>query len=169
VAECRQLVDSLVRTVRDLSLGLRPSMLDDFGLQAALEWLARDVARRHGGSVAVTVSGSLDGVPEHHRTCVYRIVQEALTNCTRHARANRVEVHVTRRWDSLEVLVADDGVGLEPSRARDGLGLRGIEERAKELNGTLKISSVAGGGTTLTVVLPLPARPTEVTLARAAG
>ena len=169
VAESRQLVDSVVRTVRDLSLGLRPSMLDDFGLQAALEWLVRDVARRHGGSVDLRIDGNLDGVPEQYRTSVYRIVQEALTNCVRHARADRLEVDVIRRWDSLEVSITDNGVGLEPSRARLGLGLRGIEDRAKELNGTLKISNPPGGGTTLSILLPLPPRPAEVTFARVAG
>jgi signal transduction histidine kinase len=169
VGECRQLVDNLVRTVRDLSLGLRPSMLDDFGLQAALEWLVRDVGRRHGGTVDLRIEGTLDGVPEQYRTSVYRIVQEALTNCVRHARADRLSVDVTRRWDSLEISITDNGVGLDPARARAGLGLRGIEERAKELNGTVRIVSPPGGGTTVAIVLPLPARPTEVTLARAAG
>ncbi len=169
VGECRQLVDTLVRTVRDLSLGLRPSMLDDFGLQAALEWLVRDVTRRHGGTVDLKIEGTLDGVPEQYRTGVYRMIQEALTNCIRHARADRFTVTVARRWDALEVSVADNGVGLDPSRARAGLGLRGIEERAKELNGTVKILCPPSGGTTIAILLPLPARPTEVTLARAAG
>ena len=115
------------------------------------------------------IDGTLDGVPEQYRTSVYRIVQEALTNCVRHARADRLTVTVARRLDALDISIADNGVGLDPDRARAGLGLRGIEERAKELNGTVKILCPPGGGTTVTIVLPLPARPTEVTLARAAG
>ena len=103
VAECRQLVDNMVRTVRDLALGLRPSMLDDFGLQPALEWHVRDFGRRFGVPVELSVDGDFDHLPEQHRTCVYRSVQEALTNCVRHARASRIAVSVSRHADSLTV------------------------------------------------------------------
>jgi signal transduction histidine kinase len=169
VAEARQLVDSMVHTVRDLALGLRPSMLDDFGLQPALEWHVRDFARRSGVKVALHVRGAFDDLGEQHRTCVYRAVQEALTNCVRHARAGSIEVTVAGYTDRLEVSVTDDGIGLGPGRRRDGLGLRGIEERVKELNGVVKISSSAGGGTTLAIRLPLAPQPSEAKLAGAAG
>jgi signal transduction histidine kinase len=170
VAECRQLVDNMVRTVRDLALGLRPSMLDDFGLQPALEWHVRDFGRRYGVPVELIVQGSFDDLPEQHCTCVYRAVQEALTNCIRHARASRIDVTVTDRPDALTVSVRDDGVGLDPARRIRGLGLRGIEERVRELQGTLTIQSVPGAGTTLTLRLPKTARRTpEVIRARAAG
>ena len=102
VAECRQLVDDMVRTVRDLALGLRPSMLDDFGLQPALEWHVRDFGRRFGVPVELSVDGDLELLPEQHRTCVYRSVQEALTNCVRHARASRIAVSVSRHADGLD-------------------------------------------------------------------
>ena len=72
VAECRRLVDQMFRTVRDLALGLRPSMLDDFGLQPALEWHVRDFTRRSGVDVELTVEGDLETLPDRHRTCVYR-------------------------------------------------------------------------------------------------
>ena len=171
VGECRQLVDSMVRTVRDLALGLRPSMLDDLGLQPALEWHVRDFTRRYGLPVQLDVTGELERLPDVHRTCVYRVIQEALTNCIRHASATRVLVRVSGGQDSLEVTVADNGVGLEPERRRRGLGLRGIEERVRDLGGTMTIRTAGGAGTTLTMRLPLPASaiPTEVTLARAAG
>ena len=94
VTECRQLVDDMVHIVRDLALGLRPSMLDDFGLQPALEWLARDFTRRSNVPVELHVFGALDALGEQHRTCIYRVVQEALTNCVRHARATAIRVHV---------------------------------------------------------------------------
>src|SRR5262245_18631601 len=93
-AECRQLVDSMVRTVRDLALGLRPSMLDDFGLQPALEWHVRDLTRRYGVPVDLVVDGDFDSLPDQYRTCLYRVAQEALTNCVRHAGASRIEVSV---------------------------------------------------------------------------
>jgi signal transduction histidine kinase len=169
VAECRQLVDNMVRTVRDLALGLRPSMLDDFGLQPALEWLVRDFGRRVGVPVELTVDGDFDLLPEQHRTCVYRSVQEALTNCVRHARAAHIAVSVSRQADSLAVSVTDDGVGFDPAQRAGGLGLRGIEERVRDLHGVLSIKSAAGAGTTLTLKVPLAADSQEVAHARAAG
>ena len=171
VGECRQLVDSMVRTVRDLALGLRPSMLDDLGLQPALEWHVRDFTRRYGLAVQLDVTGELERLPDQHRTCVYRVIQEALTNCIRHASASRVTVRLVGGPDNLEVIVADNGVGLERERPRHGLGLRGIEERVRDLGGTMNIRAFRGAGTTLTIHLPLPAHalPPEVTLARVAG
>jgi signal transduction histidine kinase len=169
VAEAKKLVDSMFRTVRDLALGLRPSMLDDLGLQAALEWHVRDFSGRFGVNVDLNMDGDLDVVPDRHRTCVYRAVQEALTNCIRHAKATSVKVTVTGRAQQLDVSVTDDGIGLDPARRRNGLGLRGIEERVNELHGTMTIRHAAGNGTTLAIRLPLPASTKEAGLARAAG
>jgi signal transduction histidine kinase len=167
VAECRQLVDNVVRTVRDLSLGLRPSMLDDFGLQPALEWHIRDVGRRYGLTIDLTADGDFDTLPEPHRTSVYRIVQEALTNCVRHAQATRVQVSLARRGDALEVSIGDDGVGFDAARPRSGLGLRGIKERVRDLGGSVTVTTAPQAGTTIRVVLTLPA--TEVPIAHLAG
>lgn len=169
VKEGRQLVDDMVRTVRDLALGLRPSMLDDFGLEPALEWHVRDVGRRFGVAVELSVDGDMELLSEQHRTCVYRVVQEALTNCVRHARASRISVAVSRLADNLTVTVADNGVGFDPAARDSGLGLRGIEERVRELHGILAIKTAPGAGTTLTMKMPLPVRPVEVAHARAAG
>jgi signal transduction histidine kinase len=169
VAESKKLVDNMFRTVRDLALGLRPSMLDDFGLQAALEWHVRDIISRFGLNVDLHVDGGFDILPDRYRTCVYRAVQEALTNCVRHAKARSVNVSVKREGDELQVSVTDDGVGFDSTRRGAGLGLRGIEERVKELHGVITIVNVEGGGTQLAICLPWPARSTEVPLARAAG
>jgi signal transduction histidine kinase len=171
VAECKRLVDNLVRTVRDLSLGLRPSMLDDFGLQAALEWLVRDVRRRSSLRVQLEMEGEVDSLPDRHRTCVYRVVQEALTNCVRHAQATTVAISVAGRGRQLVIVVADDGVGMSDQGRRRGLGLRGIEERVKELQGSVTIGPGAQGGTRLVIRLPWLAGATtsEGALARAAG
>ena len=168
VVECRSLVDAVVRTVRDLALGLRPSMLDDFGLQPALEWHVRDFSRRYEIPVDLGVKGNLDELPDPHRTCVYRVVQEALTNCVRHSHATRIVLNVSGTPELLTITLSDDGVGLDAAKKRSGLGLRGIEERVRELGGSLSIRSAAGQGTTLMVLLPVPAR-SEGTLARAAG
>lgn len=167
VAECKKLVDGMFRTVRDLALGLRPSMLDDFGLQAALEWHVRDFTSRYDANVELTMEGDFDTLPDRYRTCVYRAVQEGLTNCVRHAKARSIKVSVISHENQLDLSVTDDGIGFDPARRRDGLGLRGIEERVKELHGAMTVGSAAGEGTTLTIQLPLPA--TEVPLARAAG
>lgn len=171
VAECRQLVDNMVRTVRDLALGLRPSMLDDFGLQPALEWHARDFTRRYGLPVDLTVTGDFAGLADPYATCIYRIVQEALTNCVRHAKASQVRVTVSEADDILAVTVVDDGVGIKPESRKSGLGLRGIEERVRDLGGTVEISSTPGRGTALRIRIAAPRTTTseEVHFARIAG
>ena len=154
VTECRRLIDQMFRTVRDLAFGLRPSMLDDLGLQPALEWHVRDFTQRYGVDVDLSVSGDLDALPDRHRTCVYRSIQEALTNCVRHAHAGHIQIMVTGSGNRLEVSVIDDGIGFDPARRRGGLGLRGIDERVKELNGVMTVSSPAGAGTALAIHLP---------------
>ena len=169
VQEGRLLVDSMVRTVRDLALGLRPSMLDDFGLQPALEWHARDFTRRYGLPVQLNMNGDLHRLPDDYRTCVYRVVQEALTNCVRHAAASCIRVTVTGHLDGLDVTVVDDGIGFEIDRKKSGLGLRGIEERARELGGHVEIRSVKGAGTSLLIRLPGYESQEEAALARIAG
>jgi signal transduction histidine kinase len=168
VAECKKLVDDLFRTVRNLALFLRPSMLDDFGLQAALEWQARDFMGRYDINVELEMNGDFDALPDKHRTCVYRVVQEALTNCARHAHSSNIRIGVVADRGQLRVSVSDDGVGLDPSHRRNGLGLRGIDERVKELQGTMTISREPRRGTTLAVRLPLPPPSMAVPLARAA-
>jgi signal transduction histidine kinase len=169
VAEAKKLVDNMFRTVRDLALGLRPSMLDDFGLHAALEWYARDVISRYGLNVELRVEGDFEALPERHRTCVYRAVQEALTNCVRHAKGRSVNVSVTGDGEHLDVTVTDDGIGFDSARRHAGLGLRGIEERVKELQGVLTIERVDMGGMKLAIRLPWRMPSAEVPLARAAG
>jgi signal transduction histidine kinase len=170
IGVCKQLVDELFSTVRNLALGLRPSMLDDFGLQAALEWHVRDFMRRYATNAELETSGDLSMLPDKYRTCVYRIVQEALTNCARHARARHVRIEIAAADDELRVRVADDGVGLPTTGRRAGFGLRGIAERAKELGGRMTVSTGETGGTVLAVSIPAPANGIEeVPLARAAG
>jgi signal transduction histidine kinase len=153
VAECKRLSESMVRTVRRLSMGLRPAMLDDLGLGAALSWHARDFLNRYNVPVNVSLSGDIDNLAEPHRTCVYRVVQEALTNCARHAKAERIDVVVTERDGSLSLEITDDGVGIQNGSGR-GLGLIGIQERVRELSGRTTVTSPASGGTALRVEIP---------------
>jgi signal transduction histidine kinase len=166
LAECKHLIETLIQTVRNLSMGLRPSILDDFGLGTALKWHAQDFTRRYRVMVNVALDGDVDRLPEPHRTCVYRVVQEALTNCARHARATQVGVSLRRDTATLRLLIHDDGIGLQDqARSREGLGLLGIEERIKELQGVLSIHSTNGAGTTLRVEIPVPGTVEEESLA----
>jgi signal transduction histidine kinase len=143
-------------------------MLDDFGLQAALEWHVRDFMRRYALNVELNVNGDIDALPDKYRTCVYRVIQEALTNCVRHAHASKVEVTLSTDARYLHVRVADDGVGMPGGIRRTGLGIRGIEERVKELGGTVTITGK--GGAVIAAHLPLPLNMLEEEpLARAAG
>jgi signal transduction histidine kinase len=169
VAECKKLVDEMFFTVRNLALGLRPSMLDDVGLQAAIEWHARDFMARSSTNVELKMEGNFDTLPDKHRTCIYRVVQEAMTNCARHARASNIRIGVALEGNQLRVSVTDDGIGLKPGSRGKGLGLKGIDERVKELHGTSRISRGPTRGTTLLVRIPLPSSSLGVSLARAAG
>lgn len=153
--EAKGLAEQVMRTVRDMAMGLRPSMLDDLGLGPALEWQAREFARRSGITVDVEIDGTLEELPESHRTCVYRVVQEALTNCARHAQPGRIRITLHGRAESVSLTVQDDGVGFTPGPAsRRGLGLIGIEERVRELGGEVAVVSQPGRGTLLRVEIP---------------
>jgi signal transduction histidine kinase len=170
LAESKKLTETMVRTVRDLALGLRPSMLDDLGLKPALEWHARDFSRRYGVPIDLTVEGDLTSLPEPHRTCVYRVIQEALTNCARHSSAKHIEVTVRGGERLVDVSVSDDGVGMDETRKTRGLGLLGIGERVREIDGTFSIESRGGAGTRLRISIPVAARePEVVNLANTAG
>jgi len=155
VGEARQLAQNVLKSIRDLAMGLRPSMLDDSGLEPALRWQAREFSKHVNVPVDLQIDGSLDLLPDDVRTCVYRIVQEALTNCARHAKARNIRIVLHGEATGVSVAIQDDGVGFNPSAGAGGLGIVGIEERARALGGTLKISSGKQGGTLLVVEIPL--------------
>jgi signal transduction histidine kinase len=155
IEDAKRLNANAMRAIRDLAMGLRPSMLDDLGIEAALQWQGREFSRHTGVPASVEVSGSLDHLPEAQRTCIYRVVQEALTNCARHANASSVVVSVSAEEDEIVVIVRDDGVGFSsPSTMKGGLGLLGIQERVKALDGTVTVSSEVNKGTTVRVEIP---------------
>jgi signal transduction histidine kinase len=155
----RNFADSSVNSLRDIALLLRPSILDDLGLIPALEWQAREVSRRSRIKVKVTAEKVSDSLPDVIRTCVYRVVQEALHNVSRHSGARSATVAVRQTNGSLVLMVEDDGSGFNPGRAR-GMGLLGMEERVKQLGGCLEIQSQPGKGTVLRVTLPIAAAVT---------
>ncbi|MBL8227104.1 MAG: hypothetical protein JNL98_01450 [Bryobacterales bacterium] len=156
LAEVKRLNTDVVRAIKDLAAGLRPAMLDDLGLGPALRSHARECSRRTGVPVDVRMDGDIAAVPEPHRTCVYRIVQEALNNCSRHSRAKHILVSMYSREDMVSVTVQDDGIGFNPAQpSRSGLGLAGIQQRVRDLGGAVKITSKPGSGTLLELELPI--------------
>jgi signal transduction histidine kinase len=154
VESIKRLAEASVQVIRNMSLLLRPSMLDDLGLVPALEWQAREVAKRTGLRVQVTADENASELPDDHKTCIYRVVQEALHNCARHAQAHNVTVEVLQQPTQILLSVVDDGRGFDARRVR-GLGLVGMEERVHHLGGALRVKSQPGSGTTIAVVLPL--------------
>jgi signal transduction histidine kinase len=153
----KSVAERTVQAVRNMALLLRPSMLDDLGLVAALEWQGREISRRSEMEVAVESGNLSDDLPDDFKTCIYRLVQEALHNAVRHSGARNAQVQVEQRGRSVCVRVTDDGRGFDPERSR-GLGILGMEERVKRLGGTFSIKSTAGHGTTVTAELPLETR-----------
>jgi signal transduction histidine kinase len=150
----RALADTSVNSIRNIALLLRPSMLDDLGLIPALEWQAREVSRRSGVKVKVSAENVSDSLPDAVRTCVYRLVQEALNNVSRHSGAKTAVVSVQQTEGSIVLAVKDDGSGFEAAKNR-GLGLIGMEERVKQLGGRLETESQPGHGTLVRATLPL--------------
>jgi signal transduction histidine kinase len=153
--QAKKLAESTLRTTRDIAMGLRPAMLDVLGLGPALEWQAREYSRRYKTPIQLEVDGDLRDVPDPHRTYLYRIVQEGLTNCARHAHAKNIHVRLEDSSGTLAVVVEDDGVGFDQGGGvAYGLGLLGITERVRELCGQVSINSAPGKGTRIAVVLP---------------
>jgi signal transduction histidine kinase len=160
VKEARVVTQRALAGVRDLSQLLRPSMLDDFGLPDTLKWYLRKFSDRTGVRTELIAERLTDRLPIDIEVCVYRAIQEAVTNVSRHARATSCHVFVQRLASSIVVTVEDDGVGLQPvesgkSGKRDGLGLVGIRERVSDLGGAFRIDGRSGKGTRLTIELPL--------------
>jgi len=155
VSSIRSMAEETLNVVRDLALLLRPSMLDDFGLVPALNWHAREMGKRTGLNVGVEADEISDDLPDEHKTCIYRVVQEALNNAARHANARNLRVDVKNEGDRVSFSVRDDGSGFDKRFVR-GLGLLGMEERVRRLGGELRIDSEMGRGTLISAVLPLP-------------
>jgi PAS domain S-box-containing protein len=159
-ARQRELVAQIMDELSRLARGLRPTVLDDLGLLAALQ-LASDQAGLFGFEVTLEAK-DIGRLPTEVETTFYRVVQETLTNAARHARARLVRIKVERRRDEARLTVTDDGCGFDVDRVLGGgvhLGLHGIRERAELLAGKADIQSKPGEGTTIMVTVPLKAAP----------
>ncbi|MGB8347972.1 MAG: ATP-binding protein [Ktedonobacteraceae bacterium] len=167
VAETRKLAHQTLRAIRNLSIDLRPSALDDLGLLPAMRWYIKEYQQKCGIAVDLRTSGFKARLPTEVETALYRIMQEALTNTARHSKAHKVKVTMKEDSQAIHVLIRDDGEGFNvdsvmknPYQDR-GLGLVGMNERAVLLNGTLNITSEIGRGTTIKVDIPFRAMETS--------
>ena len=156
------LLDRTRSTMRRILSALRPRVLDELGLVAALDWLAKDVGTRTGVAIHLSVTPPALHLVGDGATTVFRIVQEALTNVARHAAAQNAWVELTEGERSLTVTIVDDGVGMQPSERREeGLGLIGIRERADAVGGEARWTRRQPGGTEVWVQLPMPVQLVE--------
>jgi PAS domain S-box-containing protein len=159
VADAADNVDRAMRTVRDLALELRPAMLDDLGLAAALRWYADRFAQQTGVKMHIAIEEVRDLTFER-ATSAFRVAQEALTNIARHAAAKNVWLDLHCTPSALEVAIRDDGTGFDVDAARDraahgaSLGIAGMQERASLAGGTLEIRSTPGKGTEIRARFP---------------
>ena len=167
IADTRKLAHQTLRAIRNLSIDLRPSALDDLGLLPALRWYLKEYQQKCSIEVEFNESGFHERLPAEMETVLYRIVQEALTNTARHANAHKVVITMKEDSEAVYATIADDGQGFDVEAIRkspdqeQGLGLVGMNERAVLLDGTLDILSRPAHGTIVKVQIPLTAEEQE--------
>jgi signal transduction histidine kinase len=158
LTEMVEMLDRTVAATRRMAADLRPLMLDDLGLVPAIEWLSSNFMQRCGVPCALCVHDEMAlELPEPYATAVFRIIQEALNNIAKHARASKAVVTLGKTPESVRLCVRDDGCGFFSDGARkpQSLGLMGLRERAQLLGGSVSIRSAPGKGTTVEVSIPL--------------
>ena len=162
LADSIEIAAHALQETRELSRLLRPPVLDDLGLLAALGWLARTLHQRTGLEVELRAEGLGERLDPEAETLVFRVTQEALTNVLKHAGVARAEIDLSRGPGGLRLRIADRGRGFEPDRAggehpdAQGCGLRGIRDRVELFGGVCRVRSQPGAGTAVEVELPLP-------------
>ncbi len=163
ITETRKLAHQTLRAIRNLSVDLRPSALDDLGLVPALRWYIKEYQRKFSIEAEFSALGLKERLPAEVETALYRIVQEALTNVARHSGAQKVQVQLRENAQAICAKISDDGRGFDVGQLKElptsgqerGWGLVGMHERAHLLDGTLRIDSQPGKGTTIDVRIPL--------------
>lgn len=161
LARARELTDRTCQTVRNIALLLRPALLDDLGLVPALQWLLEDFMRRSGVACEFSEEGVEEQLPDSIKTCVFRVAQEALHNCEKHANASKLRVSLRQSPGCMRMEVEDNGCGFPVDSKgmpgwKTGLGIMGMRERAVRLGGTLDLDSAPGRGTRLVLTIPVP-------------
>ncbi|MGB9429254.1 MAG: PAS domain S-box protein [Gammaproteobacteria bacterium] len=161
--QLRDMRAQLLTDIRELSLNLRPSLLDDLGLAAAVHWYARVQSSHSGLRIEASIMDSLPRFPAQVETACFRVLQGALTNVLRHAQASHVDVSLRQAGDALDLVVKDDGVGFDVASARayamqgNSLGLLAMEERVRLANGEFDMHSILGRGTEVHARFAVPA------------
>ena len=155
-----KLIDQTIDTVHRISSDLRPGLLDDLGLVAAIEWQTQDFARRFGLPCRAELSIEDEGIDHRQATALFRILQETLTNVVRHAGASEVTVRLFEKSNALVLEVTDNGRGVTPEQIDDprSYGLIGMRERVHPWGGTVVITGKPNRGTQVTVTVPLQER-----------
>lgn len=153
-----ELIDSTIQTVQRISAQLRPGLLDDIGLLAAVEWQAAEFQKRTGISCELSINSQDITLDSERSTSIFRIFQETLTNITRHAQATKVKVKLLKKLNRIELKIKDNGKGISEEKISDpkSLGLLGIRERVFFLGGDIEIKGSPNKGTTIIVSIPLP-------------
>jgi len=151
-----EMIDNAINTVRRISTDLRPGILDDFGLQAAMEWQAGEFSKRTGIACGFKATFQTDISDKNITIALFRIFQESLTNVARHAQAKNVYAKLMLESDEVILTIEDDGIGMDMqiAQSKRRLGLMGMKERSYMVNGSCTITSRPGRGTTITVVVP---------------
>jgi signal transduction histidine kinase len=162
VCDSLDVLGQLLQHVRSLALELRPSLLDELGLHEASKWYVKQFAKRAGLTVTFEAEGAWERLPDEIEIACFRVLQEGLTNISKHARATQASVRLIRMNDHLDLTISDNGIGFLFNEARSAavsqgtsLGLLSMEERLRLVGGTLDIVSAAGGGTELKAQFPL--------------
>ncbi len=161
ICDTRTLAHQTLRAVRNMSLDLRPSALDDLGLLPALRWYVKQFQQKCGIEVELTATGLKERLPPEVETALYRMIQESLTNTAKHAHASHVWVTLTEDGLLLRATIRDDGRGFDAAGMlrkhwqERGLGLAGMQERAALLDGAVEIESEPGAGALITATIPL--------------
>ncbi|MEO7530442.1 MAG: PAS domain S-box protein [Sediminibacterium sp.] len=147
-------IEVLIASIRKIASSLRPSILDDFGLNAAIQWQCREMQNLNAITCTFTPGFDDSDLKVEVKTELFRIIQESLTNVMRHSNAKNVAVEITEDDENIFVNITDDGNGFDTTVKKNTLGLIGLRERAVSLNGQLSIQSQIGEGTTVTAIIP---------------
>jgi signal transduction histidine kinase len=156
-----QLVDQTVDTVRRISSELRPSILDDIGLVAAIRWQAQEFEAKSGIACRYDIHLEDVDIDRQQSTAIFRVFQEAMTNILRHAQATRVDISLKKEDNEMVLTIRDDGRGItaDEKSGRQSLGLLGMRERVNLIGGAIDIAGVEGKGTVITVRVASPTKP----------
>lgn len=157
LTDMSSLIDFTIQTVKKISSELRPGVLDDLGIASAIEWLAEDLKNRTTIQFDIEITPKDIVLDEMSSTAIFRIVQEALTNITRHAQATKVTIYFQQKSGKVELKIRDNGKGIREGEIKDSksFGLIGIRERVRSLSGGFNIKGIQGKGTTLNVTIPI--------------